>query len=141
MWGGSEVTWDKDIDGDKVNEITGGSGGSQWLGTVVDGKVSLYIPVAGDEFTIDFITDCYVSDGVATYDGVIYVIEKATLLKENVTPNPSDPSGPSAPSDPSKPEGPVGTGDGNMPRVLIIALAVSAATCVAVMRKRRTVER
>ncbi len=138
MWGGSGVTWDKDIDGDKVKEITGGSGGSQWLGTVVDGKVSLYIPVAGDEFTIDFITDCYVSDGVATYDGVIYVIEKATLLKENVTPNPSDPSGPTGPS---KPEGPVDTGDGNMPGVLIIALAVSAATCVAVMRKRRTVER
>ena len=138
MWGGSGVTWDKDIDGDKVNEITGGSGGSQWLGTVVDGKVSLYIPVAGDEFTIDFITDCYVSDGVPTYDGVIYVIEKATLLKENVTPNPSDPSGPSGPS---KPEGPVDTGDGNMPGVLIIALAVSAATCVTVMRKRKTVER
>ena len=75
---------------------------------------------------------------MATYDGVIYVIEKATLLKENVTPNPSDPSGPSCPS---KPEGPVDTGDGNMPRVLIIAHAVSAATCVAVMRKRRTVER
>ena len=72
---------------------------------------------------------------MATYDGVIYVIEKATLLKENVTPNPSDPS------DPSRPEGPVGTGDGNMPIVLIIVLAVSAATCVAVMRKRRTVER
>ena len=138
MWGGSGVTWDKDIDGDKINEITGGVKGNQWLGTVVDGKVSLYIPVAGDEFTIDFITDCYVSDGEATYDGVIYVIEKATLLKESVTPNPSDPSNP---TDPSNPEGPVNTGDSNIPRVLIIALAVSAATCVAVMRKRRTAER
>ncbi len=139
MWGGAQVGWNKDFDGDDVDDIIGGVDGEQWVGTVVDGKATLVIPVSGDEFTIDFITDCYVDGGAPTYDGVLYVIEKASLSKEE---NPSidpgdDPSTNPDDSDDDPTEGPVDTGDTGALGFMLIALAASAATGVVTIKKRR----
>lgn len=71
-WGGAQVTWNNDVDKDKVDDIIGGVNGDQWLGTVKNGAITLNVAVNGD-FTIDIITMCY-----DAYDGTIYTVKTAT---------------------------------------------------------------
>ena len=54
QWGGAQVTWDVDFDGDENNDCVGGVDGENWLGTTVDGKATLTIPVAGAGTVVDF---------------------------------------------------------------------------------------
>ena len=121
MWGGAQVGWNKDVDGDKVDDIIGGVNGDQWLGTVVDGKVTLTIPVASEDFTIDFITDCYVENEAPSYDGAIYVLDNASLSATAQKP---------------------GNGDKPLGDTVMIFVAVAAlAACVAVTAKKTAVEK
>ena len=121
MWGGAQVGWNKDVDGDKVDDIIGGVNGDQWLGTVVDGKVTLTIPVASEDFTIDFITDCYVENEAPSYDGAIYVLNNASLSATAQKP---------------------GNGDKPLGDTVMIFVAVAAlAACVAVTAKKTAVEK
>ena len=121
MWGGASVGWNKDVDGDKVDDIIGGVNGDQWLGTVVDGKVTLTIPVASEDFTIDFITDCYVENEAPSYDGAIYVLNNASLSATAQKP---------------------GNGDKPLGDTVMIFVAVAAlAACVAVTAKKTAVEK
>ena len=121
MWGGASVGWNKDVDGDKVDDIIGGVNGDQWLGTVVDGKVTLTIPVASEDFTIDFITDCYVENGAPSYDGAIYVLDNASLSATAQKP---------------------GNGDKPLGDTVMIFVAVAAlAACVAVTARKTAVEK
>ena len=68
QWGGAQVSWGWDIDGDKNDESKDGVNGSTWLGTVTDGKLTLDIPVAKGA-TVDFYTL-----GWDSYDGVQYTV-------------------------------------------------------------------
>ena len=121
MWAGAQVGWNKDVDGDKVDDIIGGVNGDQWLGTVVDGKVTLTIPVASEDFTIDFITDCYVENEAPSYDGAIYVLNNASLSATAQKP---------------------GNGDKPLGDTVMIFVAVAAlAACVAVTAKKTAVEK
>ncbi len=54
QWGGKEVKWNVDFDGDKTDDCIGGVDGDHWLGTVADGKVSLTIPVKGAGSKVEF---------------------------------------------------------------------------------------
>lgn len=54
QWGGAQVTWGADFDGDKTEDCLGGVDGENWLGTVADGKATLTIPVAGAGTVVDF---------------------------------------------------------------------------------------
>ncbi len=124
MWGGAQVGWNKDVDGDKVDDIIGGVNGDQWLGSVVDGKVTLTIPVASEEFKIEFITDCYVENGAPTYDGAIYVLDSATISKVAATTESDTTDTP--------------TGDA---LILFVAIAALAAGVAVVARKRVVTEK
>ncbi|MCH5192661.1 MAG: hypothetical protein J1F11_01780 [Oscillospiraceae bacterium] len=75
-FGGYQVTWDRDIDGDDVADLIGGSNGSQWLGSLKsDGTGTITVPVAkGDKVEVvceswDSVTDAIF---VATIDGTDY---------------------------------------------------------------------
>ena len=46
QFGGAQVNWDSDIDGDGENDSFGGVGGETWLGAYADDAVELTIPVA-----------------------------------------------------------------------------------------------
>ena len=78
MFGGAQVGWDKDVDGDDEADIIGGVNGSQWIGTVdvETGKATLKVSVAkGDlvEITCDAwgeVTDKPIF--TATIDGTTY---------------------------------------------------------------------
>ena len=54
QWGGKEVSWNADFDGDKTDDCVGGVKGDNWLGTVADGKASLTIPVKGAGSKVEF---------------------------------------------------------------------------------------
>jgi hypothetical protein len=68
QWGGAQVTWGWDADGDEVDDSLDGVKGSTWLGTVTDGKATLSIPVAQGA-TVDFLTL-----GWDSYAGVQYSV-------------------------------------------------------------------
>lgn len=54
QWGGKEVSWSADFDGDKEDDSKDGVNGDTWLGTVADGKAELKIPVGGAGTKVDF---------------------------------------------------------------------------------------
>lgn len=54
QWGGAQVKWDADFDGDEKPDCVGGVDGENWLGTVADGAATLTIPVAGAGTVVDF---------------------------------------------------------------------------------------
>lgn len=62
QWGGAQVTWSADFDGDKTDDSVDGVNGETWLGTVTDGKVTLNIPVTGAGSKIEFFVFSWDSD-------------------------------------------------------------------------------
>lgn len=77
QWGGAQVTWDWDADGDEVPDSVGGVNGETWLGTVVDGAVTLNIPVAQGAI-VEFYTLSWTD-----YEGTQYTlgIEEDTVTE------------------------------------------------------------
>ena len=55
QWGGAQVTWGWDADGDQVDDSKDGVKGKTWLGTVNNNAVELSIPVAQGA-TVEFVT-------------------------------------------------------------------------------------
>ena len=53
QWGGAQVTWGWDADGDKVDDSIGGAKGSTWLGTIGTDGGEIAIPVS-DGATVEF---------------------------------------------------------------------------------------
>ena len=75
QWGGSEVNWDWDVDGDGVSECIGGKNGDNWLGDISSSSY-LYIPVQQD-CIVDFYCLSY-----DTYDGVQYTLSFTKSSKD-----------------------------------------------------------
>ncbi len=77
-FGGAQVNWDVDLDGDEDNDVIGGVNGDQWIGTLdsATGSGTIKIPcTAGDTVEIicqswDSITDKVIF--TATVDGTSY---------------------------------------------------------------------
>jgi len=61
-FGGREVGWGIDIDGDG-NADTGGKDSASWVGSAVNGALSILVPVDASTFTIAFYDNCW--DSVA----------------------------------------------------------------------------
>lgn len=57
-FGGAQVNWGVDMDGDE-NPDTTGLNGDSWLGSVADGKVTIKVPVNAETFTIDLYDNCW----------------------------------------------------------------------------------
>ena len=78
MFGGAQVGWDKDVDGDDEADIIGGVNGSQWIGTVdvATGAATIKVPVEKDA-VVEIVCDAWgeVTDKpifTATIDGTSY---------------------------------------------------------------------
>ena len=82
-FGGSYATWGDDMDGDGVSDV-GGADSDQWLGTVVDHKAQLSIPVAGKGTTVEFYCNAWMS-----YDGTQFVVyitgDRKTITDDMIT--------------------------------------------------------
>ncbi|MGN0370808.1 MAG: hypothetical protein ACI4EW_09695 [Butyrivibrio sp.] len=68
QWGGAQVTWDADFDGDEEPDCVGGVDGENWLATTVDGAATITIPVAGAGTTVDFYVMSWDSYADAQYN-------------------------------------------------------------------------
>ena len=57
-FGGAQVSWGVDFDGDE-NADTGGVGSESWIGTAANGTCTVVVPVNAAEFAIDFYDNCW----------------------------------------------------------------------------------
>ena len=73
-FGGGEVGWGVDIDGDG-NADTGGKDSASWVGTAIGGVCTVAVPVNASDFSIDFYDNCW--DSV---EGPHYTINSAIAL-------------------------------------------------------------
>ena len=60
MFGGAQVTWDKDVDGDDDADVIGGANGSQWIGTIdsESGAGTINIPVSNGSL-VEIVCDAW----------------------------------------------------------------------------------
>lgn len=74
-FGGAQVSWGSDLDGDTVADTTG-VGTASWAGSAVNGTMSVVIPVGADTYTIDLFDNCW--DSAADIDHL--VVNSATVV-------------------------------------------------------------
>lgn len=74
-FGGAQVGWGVDMDGDD-NADTGGVGTESWVGTAENGSLSIVVPVNAEEFTINLYDNCWESATDVTH----LVINSATAI-------------------------------------------------------------
>jgi len=73
-FGGAQVSWGADIDGDGEAD-TGGVGTDSWAGTAENGSISVVVPLSGKEFSVSFYDNCW-----DTVEGAHFTINSATLV-------------------------------------------------------------
>lgn len=87
QWGGAQVSWGWDADGDEVDDSVDGVNGETWLGTVVDRQATLTIPVEQGA-TVDFL--CL---GWDSYAGTQYTVAiSGDVAGSEEDPSEEDPS-------------------------------------------------
>ena len=102
QWGGANVNWYWDVDGDNVGETKDGVGTETWVGTVGADGGQISIPVVKGA-VVDFY--CLSWD---TYNGVQYTL---TINDEEAAVEPGEPEEPTKPGEPEEPTKPGETED------------------------------
>jgi hypothetical protein len=90
-FGGKEVGWGVDFDGDGAAD-TGGKDTESWVGSAANGTLSILVPVDAEAFEIAFYDNCW--DSV---EGPHYTIHSAAALFGSVTEGGAKPAGPEKP--------------------------------------------